>query len=119
VPNFRVAAGIQAVRAMIPVVWFNIGNPHVVKGLERLEAYHYEWDDEAKVFSSEPAHDENSHPADGFRMLALSKSVTEHISRNRTTVARGPTHFNTPLGRALNLENLFKDREEARTYRRI
>jgi len=119
VPNMRVAMGIQAVRAMLPVVWFNTANPHVVKGLERLEAYHYEWDDEAKVFSSEPAHDENSHPADGFRMLALSKSVTEHISRNRTTVARGPTHFNTPLGRALNLENLFKDREEARTHRRI
>jgi len=119
VPNFRVAAGIQAVRAMIPVVWFNIGNPHVVKGLERLEAYHYEWDDEAKVFKAEPEHDENSHPADGFRMLALSKSVTEHCNRNRTTVARGPTHFNTPLGRALNLENLFKDREEARTQRRV
>jgi len=119
VPNMRVAMGIQAVRAMIPVVWFNIGNPRVVKGLEHLESYHYEWDEVTKVFNSEPKHDEHSHPADAFRMLALSKTVIEHCARNRTTVARAATYVQTPLGRALNLQNLFADREALNRYRRV
>lgn len=119
VPNMRVAMGIQAVRAMLPIVWFNTAQPRVQKGLEHLESYHYEWDEEAKVFRSEPKHDEHSHPADAFRMLALSKTVIEHCARARTTVARQAMYSNTPLGRALNLENLFKDRESRSTYRRV
>lgn len=119
VPNMRVAAGIQAVRAMLPVVWFNTANPNVVKGIAHLEEYHYEYDEDLKVFKNEPAHDEHSHCADAFRMLALSKSVTEHVNRGKATVGRGPSHFNTPIGRALNLENLFKDRERAGIIRRI
>jgi hypothetical protein len=119
VPNMRVAMGIQAARAMIPIVWFNTAQPRVLKGLERLENYHYEWDPELKVFSTEPAHDDNSHGADAFRMLALSKSVIEQCSRSRTTVARSMQSVMTPLGRALNLENLFKDRENRNAYRRV
>lgn len=120
VPNMRVAMGIQAVRAMLPVVWFNVGQPRVQKGLERLENYHYEWDEDNKVFMSEPAHDDNSHGADAFRMLALSKSVIEHIARNRTTVARSSLILPPPGNRILNLQNLFDDRENARNaYRRV
>jgi phage terminase large subunit len=118
VPNMSVAMGIQAGRALLPQVWFNTANPRVNKLLEHLEAYQYEWDEDTKTFSSQPLHNEHSHPADAFRMLALSKNVTEQCNRGRATVARGPTHFNTPLGRALNLENLFSDRAN-RTNRRV
>lgn len=118
VPNMSVAMGIQAVRALMPVIWWNTANPRVEKLLEHLEGYAYEWDDDAKVFSTTPKHDEHSHPADALRMLALSKMVIQQCNKNRTTVARGPTHFNTPLGRALNLENLFNDRAN-RSNRRV
>jgi len=119
VPNMSRAAGIQAARAIIPIVWFNTGSKRVLKGLEHLEQYHYEWDPEQKVFSTEPAHDEHSHGADGFRMLALSKTVIEQCTKGRSTT-RGPNHYNTPIGRALNLENLFKDRERQRNqFRRV
>jgi len=118
VPNMSVAMGIQAARALIPSVWFNTASKAVEKGLEHLEAYHYEWDEEAKVFSTTPEHDEHSHPADAFRMLALSKNVTEQCNKTRKTTATGPKYFNTPLGRALNLENLFADRAN-RNNRRV
>lgn len=119
VPNMSRAMGIQAARAMIPIVWFNTAQPRVLRGLEHLTSYHYEWDDEQKVFSTEPAHDEHSHGADAFRMLALSKVVIEQCNRGKTTVSHAPTPPVSQIARALNLENLFKDRENASNYRRV
>ena len=40
-------------------------------GIEALKAYHYEWDEERKVFSNNPVHDWSSHGCDGFRGVGL------------------------------------------------
>jgi hypothetical protein len=37
-----------------------------------LRNYHYEWDEEKRVFSNMPAHDWSSHGSSAFRTLALS-----------------------------------------------
>ncbi len=120
VPNSNRAQGINAVRALIPHMYFNIGNPNVKKGLDRLEGYHYEYDDKLKVFSSEPAHDHNSHGADAMRMLALSYNVMHMSYRHRMSTGPAAKSFQTPIGRAYNLNDLFAEREAARdTYQRV
>jgi phage terminase large subunit len=62
--------GIQAARATFPFCYFDedaCGN-----GLEVLRSYHYEWDEEKRIFSNMPMHDWASHGASAFRTLALS-----------------------------------------------
>lgn len=62
--------GIQAARATFPYVWMDA--VRCEKGLEVLRNYHYEWDEEKRVFSNVPAHDWSSHGSSAFRTLALS-----------------------------------------------
>ena len=71
VPNIGVQDGIQAVRRMLPRVWFNAATCN--DGIEALRQYQREWDDEKKAFRASPRHDWTSHPADAFRMLAVAE----------------------------------------------
>lgn len=115
VPNLSVATGINAVRSVLKHVWFNMGNPHVVKGLDHLEMYRYEYDEVLKTFSLNPLHDEHSHGADAFRMLALSENVIR-LSGPRPTVGSPlATIGQSPLGRKLSLDNLHADRDALRS----
>jgi hypothetical protein len=69
-PKLTVSDGIQAVRAMLPLCWFD--EKKCDYGLEALKQYRKEYDDLNKVYKSSPVHDWTSHPADAFRMLALN-----------------------------------------------
>lgn len=60
---------IQAGRATIAKAMFDAERCQA--GIEALKQYAFEWDDEAKVFSSSPDHNWASHPADAFMVLAL------------------------------------------------
>ena len=71
VPNIGVQDGIQAVRRMLPRVWFNAATCN--DGIEALRQYQREWDDDKKAFRTSPRHDWTSHPADAFRMLAVAE----------------------------------------------
>lgn len=62
--------GIQAARATLPHCWFS--KERCEKGLEVLKHYHYEWDEENRVFSNMPKHDFASHGSSAFRTLSLS-----------------------------------------------
>lgn len=110
VKNISRAQGINAARAIIPHVYFNTASKGVQLGLERLMGYQYEWDEKTKVFSTEPKHDENSHGADAFRMMALSLNVISGFSASRNSTRQ---YVNTPMGRAMCLDHLFSDREQA------
>lgn len=70
VPQESLETGIQAVRAMLPVV--SIDAEWCADGIEALRQYQREWDEENKVFEDRPLHNWCSHPADAFRYLALS-----------------------------------------------
>ncbi len=61
---------IQAGRATFKHCRFH--KTRTAKGLKSLKAYHREWDDEKKVFSTTPKHDWASHDADGFMELSTS-----------------------------------------------
>lgn len=70
VPDLSVQDGIQAVRQMLPRVWFDADNCH--EGIEALRQYQREYDEDKKAFRQTPRHDWTSHPADAFRMLAIA-----------------------------------------------
>jgi hypothetical protein len=69
VPDLSVQDGIQAVRQMLPRVWFD---KRTEDGIEALRQYQREYDEDKKAFRSTPRHDWTSHPADAFRMLAIA-----------------------------------------------
>jgi len=72
--------GIEAVRAILPRCWFD--EEKTEPGVMGLKEYHKEWDDMNKVFKNTPHHNWASHPADGFRMLALSVKETHRRKKN-------------------------------------
>jgi phage terminase large subunit len=68
-PQLQVDDGIQAVRSMLPLCWFDAEKcDHLV---EALRAYHREYDDQRMTWKGRPEHDWSSHPADSFRYLAV------------------------------------------------
>jgi hypothetical protein len=69
VPEIGIQDGIQAVRMILPICWFDTSCD---EGLEALRQYQREYDEDKKTFRQTPRHDWCSHPADAFRMLAVA-----------------------------------------------
>jgi hypothetical protein len=70
VPGASLEDGRNAVRRTLPLCVFH---PRCeVGGIDALEQYRREWDDEKKAYRASHVHDWTSHPADAFRYLALS-----------------------------------------------
>jgi hypothetical protein len=72
VPDIGVQSGIQAVRMMLPRVWFDATK--CSDGIEALRQYQREYDEDKKAYRQSPRHDWTSHPSDAFRMVAVSFS---------------------------------------------
>jgi phage terminase large subunit len=70
VPSLSVQDGIQAVRKLLPTVYFDEEN--CSEGVEALKQYQREYDEERKAFRQTPLHNWASNPADAFRMLAIA-----------------------------------------------
>jgi phage terminase large subunit len=70
-PNDDIEKGVQAVRRLLPVCYFDEAKCSEMGGIATLESYHREWDDKRKMFKDVPCHDWASHGADAFRSLAL------------------------------------------------
>lgn len=69
VPRLRIDEGIQAVREILPLCNFHDKECH--RGIKCLDFYRKKWNDTGKVYYDEPFHDQWSHGADAFRMLAV------------------------------------------------
>jgi phage terminase large subunit len=69
VPLASIGDGINAVRRTLPLCVFH---PRCEDGVNALEQYRREWDDEKKAFRASAVHDWTSHPADAFRYLSMS-----------------------------------------------
>lgn len=67
--DHRVDDGINAVRLLLPRVWFDAGKCH--RGIEALKLYRADYDDKNQVLKPKPVHDWTSHPADAFRYFAM------------------------------------------------
>ena len=64
-----VAAGINKVRELLPLCWFD--ERRCADGITALEQYKYTWNPDLGVFSKEPEHSKHSHAADAFRTFAM------------------------------------------------
>jgi phage terminase large subunit len=97
VPGIGLQDGIQAVRAVLPLCWFDAEGTE--DGVDFLKLYQREWNDTLKMFLDSPRHDFTSHAADGFRMLAIS--VREGRPVKEPELIRFPQHrtFNEIMAR--------------------
>jgi hypothetical protein len=110
VPNLSVQDGIQAVRMMLPNCWFDAERCR--EGLEALRQYEREFDEDNKAFRQTPKHNWCSHPADAFRMAAISwqeEAPQRKVFPERALIA-GPTNTAT-------LEDLWAAKRAARRER--
>jgi phage terminase large subunit len=69
-PNLKVDAGIQAVRMILPRMWFDATKCE--RGLAALRQYRSAYDEKRKVLSNAPLHDFSSHCADAMRYFAVT-----------------------------------------------
>jgi hypothetical protein len=68
-PRMNLEDGIQAVRNLIPLCWFDAKK--CSRGLEALRQYQREWDSKMQAWREKPRHDWSSHAADAARYGAL------------------------------------------------
>lgn len=61
--------GIQALRMMLPMCWFDAEK--CKEGIEALRMYRREFDEKRQEFRNSPLHDWTSHPADAARYFAI------------------------------------------------
>ena len=74
-----VQTSITNVRKMFPRVRMDHENCNV--GITHLELYHRRYDKRRKTFLKDPHHDEHSHAADAFRMVAESLDILPDPTR--------------------------------------
>lgn len=86
-PKLLVNDGIEAVRSILPVCWFDEEKSE--KGVNGLQNYRKEWDDKHGVWKNKPLHDENSHPADAFRTFGTALRIIE----DRMGSSFGSNHY--------------------------
>ena len=80
VPMASIDDGLNAVRRTLPLCVFHPRTEH--GGIDALEQYRREWDDEAKCFKKTALHDWTSHVADSFRYLAMSwRAAPRRVAR--------------------------------------
>lgn len=82
VPNIAVDDGINAVRRLLPRMWFDAKKCE--RGIEALRQYRRDWDDKTQAFRQRPRHDWSSHAADACRYLALGLGESGMAERVRT-----------------------------------
>lgn len=86
-PRLDLNDQIQATRATFPFVWMKQSTCE--KGYDMLRAYHFEWDQETRVFTNRPMHDFSSHGSSAFMTLAVSWKRTKDAKA--VTVPGQPT----------------------------
>ena len=74
-PDSKKSDRVNAARTLIKRVAFHASNCE--RGIDGLRSWAYKYDDEAKIFSSEPEHDWASHDGDGFSYGCLIMRMRE------------------------------------------
>jgi hypothetical protein len=85
VPKVSVMDGINSARALIPQCAFDA--KRCAHGLDALRQYRAEWDDHNRILKPTPVHDWASHPADGFRYLAVGLRDSRSTTASRPVIA--------------------------------
>jgi len=75
VPDSKKTDRVNAARVLISKIEFN--STRCERGLDGLRAWSYEYNEQSKIFSSEPLHDWASHDGDGFSYGCLVMQMTK------------------------------------------
>ncbi len=68
-PNIPLQDGINAVRTLLPVCWFD--EKRCAAGIESLRQYRRKFNERMNDFSTHPKHDWTSHAVDAFRYFSV------------------------------------------------
>jgi len=79
-PRLSIAEGIDAVKNILSRCWFD--ERKCQKGILALENYKRRWNSTLGCWDEKPLHDNASHGADAFRILAIS---AKHVERKGMT----------------------------------
>lgn len=74
-PRLSLEDGIEAVRAKLPLMWFDKNKAAPV--IKALENYRKEYDHKLKVYKNHPLHDDSSHFSDAVRYMSLCVSRSQ------------------------------------------
>jgi phage terminase large subunit len=77
--NIPIADGIQAVRMLLPMCWFD--RTKCKDGIEALRMYRRDYDEKRQEFRVAPLHDWTSHYADAMRYFAVAHSEVVKASK--------------------------------------
>lgn len=89
IPSTSQQNGIEACRMTLPVTWFN--ESRCAPGVDALKNYHFEYDNDLKIFRSKPSHDWSSHAAKAFELQARmwrQNAVTQKQLDKQAVVAK-------------------------------
>jgi phage terminase large subunit len=86
-PNIPKEDGIQAVRMLLPMCWFD--KDKCKNGIEALRMYRRDYDEKRQEFRLHPLHDWTSHYADAFRYLAVGFEEMRTPRKPKPTTAGG------------------------------
>ena len=75
VANISVDDGINAVRMILPICWFD--EVKCKQGLNALTNYHHEYDEKRREYKNTPYHDWSSHAADAFRYFGVGHRLSD------------------------------------------
>lgn len=75
----------QALRKTLERCWFN--ETRCDKGIEALKSYHYEYNEDLKIFRPEPVHDWSSHASDAAEIMARTWQDKVVTQKERTQQA--------------------------------
>lgn len=109
-PNGKIEDGINAVRSVLHLCWFN--DPQTEIGLDALRQYRPDYDQNALTFKDRPLHNWTSHFADAFRYLAMSYQAV------KVEVVEPPQPLFKPTIE-LTFDEFFKDVDSADKRERI
>lgn len=87
IPAASHQANESALRLTLPKCWIN--TERCRDGLHALMSYHYEYDEDRKIFKKEPDHDWSSHAADAAELMArmwIEKPITQVELNKRAQV---------------------------------
>jgi phage terminase large subunit len=106
-PSLSLADGIQAARWLLQgKVRFH---ERCAAGVEALKSYAYEYDEDARTFSSKPDHSWASHYADAFRYAAIVVRTTELREKARAaSLAPKAEPDIPPLSRAITWDKFWE-----------
>lgn len=125
VPRSSIHDRINAARAIMPFCEFCEGEPGVGKpdtgqehsGLEGLQEWQYEWNEELQVYSQNPLHNWASHIGDSFsygaQVLGYHVAEAAKIREQRRNMAN--SGLLTPANYAFNLEQLHELNNQPKT----